>query len=180
MTQSEIWKQVKGYLYEVSNLGNVRSLKSGQLLKPDFSRKYPSVQLHIDGVGRHIGIHILVCEAFNGAKPYPEAMCLHRDDNQLNNVPDNLYWGDHQTNMDDAVLNGRIDSEKINSAKLTWDKVRELRARAANGETGLRLANEIGMTPAAMNKLLSNQTWKDPTYTRTWKEGVSKYANVEK
>lgn len=165
MKDAESWKQVAGYEYEVSSYGRIRRV-SGQVLKPDASRDYIKFQLYKDGIGTLHALHILVCTAFNGPRPFPEAKCLHRDDNRTNNTPKNLYWGTHQENMQDAIANGKINPG-VNS-KLNWDKVRELRGRAARGESGQKLSQEVGLTPAAMNKILSNRSWKDPDYVRAY------------
>jgi hypothetical protein len=41
----------------------------------------------------------LVCEAFNGPAPKEKPLCLHLDENSLNNLPDNLSWGTQTQNM---------------------------------------------------------------------------------
>lgn len=78
--QKEIWKPVVGWegLYEVSNLGNVRSLDryvnqsgykrfcKGQLLKPTFHKSnYYIVTLRNSGIQKVSKIHQLVMNAFN-------------------------------------------------------------------------------------------------------------------
>lgn len=44
----EIWKDIEGYegLYQVSNLGNVKSLKTNTNIKPSKGRKYVGVNLY--------------------------------------------------------------------------------------------------------------------------------------
>ena len=44
-------------------------------------------------------VHQLVCEAFHGPKPFPEAVVIHLDENALNNRPENLKWGTQKENM---------------------------------------------------------------------------------
>jgi hypothetical protein len=41
----------------------------------------------------------LVCEAFNGPRPFPDAVCMHKDENSRNNVPTNLEWGTQKQNL---------------------------------------------------------------------------------
>ncbi len=41
----------------------------------------------------------LVCEAFHGPAPAGRSYCLHRDEDQRNNKPDNLYWGTQKENL---------------------------------------------------------------------------------
>ena len=74
----EQWKPVVGYegLYEVSNLGRVKSLSrevvgnggstymtKERILKPA-SKKYPQVSLSKDGTQKSYRVHTLVVEAF--------------------------------------------------------------------------------------------------------------------
>lgn len=44
-------------------------------------------------------VHQLVCEAFHGPKPFPEAVVLHLDEDALNNRPENLRWGTQKENL---------------------------------------------------------------------------------
>lgn len=47
----------------------------------------------------NIKVHQAVCEAFHGPKPFPEAVVIHRDENGLNNRPENLRWGTQKENL---------------------------------------------------------------------------------
>lgn len=44
-------------------------------------------------------VHQLVCEAFHGTKPFPEAVVIHLDEDALNNRPENLKWGTQKENL---------------------------------------------------------------------------------
>ena len=110
---SEVWKPVKGYegSYEVSNLGNVRSLSRvvhrttsdrfvrGQIMsKQLMPNGYESVTLRKNGRQRRLYVHRLVAEAF-----LPNEQSLrevnHRDENKSNNTLENLEWCSHSYNM---------------------------------------------------------------------------------
>lgn len=41
----------------------------------------------------------LICEAFHGAKPFAEAVCMHDDEDSRNNRPENLGWGTQVENL---------------------------------------------------------------------------------
>lgn len=49
--------------------------------------------------GKSYKVHQLVCEAFNGEKPFPEAVVMHLDENAANNRPSNLKWGTQKENL---------------------------------------------------------------------------------
>lgn len=49
--------------------------------------------------GKTYKVARLVCEAFHGAPPFPEAVCMHLDENSRNNDPTNLQWGTQKENL---------------------------------------------------------------------------------
>ena len=95
----ETWKSVKGYegLYEVSNLGNVRSLRYNNTnkispLKVYIEKAgYARVSLSKNGKSKNKRIHRLVAEAFiPNMNSLPQVN--HIDGNKLNNNVKNLEW----------------------------------------------------------------------------------------
>ena len=97
----EIWRPVVGYegLYEVSNIGRVRSLDrfyyrlhKGKVLSPTKDRYgYLTVTLNCNGKSKTIKIHRLVAQAF---LPNPDNLpqVNHKDEDKTNNNVDNLEW----------------------------------------------------------------------------------------
>lgn len=117
MKEKEIWKPVLGFegRYEVSNLGNVKSLITNKLLKPKTtSRGYMFVNL-----GKELKtklVHRLVWEAFNG--PIPEGLQInHLDENKHNNSLTNLSLVTQRENMNWGSL-----PEKFAKPILQYDK----------------------------------------------------------
>lgn len=90
---SERWRDVAGYegLYVVSNLGNVRSLSSGKLLKPDTCAGYLRYRLSKENHAKHCRAHRLVAEAF---LPNPERLpqVNHVNGDRSDNRVENLEW----------------------------------------------------------------------------------------
>jgi hypothetical protein len=121
----ETWKSVPGYadLYEVSDHGNVRSLRSGKPLKqqPDSDGKHLRVKLCRDGHKMTCRVHKLVLEAFVGPAPDGTESC-HRDGNGENNALTNLRWGTRSGNMQDKVNHGMHH----NASKTRCDSGHEL------------------------------------------------------
>ena len=103
--EREEWKPVPGYegLYEVSNMGRVKSLCAGRW-KTTMMRKpvpdkngYQTVNLKKNGKYVNVKIHRLVAEAFI-ANPNNLPMVNHIDENKANNLHTNLEWCDAKYN----------------------------------------------------------------------------------
>lgn len=129
--QSEIWKPIRGYegSYEVSNLGNVRSLdrkyrgsnqfgssfiftKKGKLLKPKKRKDgYLSVALCNKQKAKHISIHRLVALTFlSNPNNYP--VINHKDEDKTNNNVNNLEWCTQSYNINYGSRNEKA-AEKL-------------------------------------------------------------------
>lgn len=96
----EIWKPIKGFEgeYEISNFGQVKSLKTNIILHQyKYRGGYLEVHLRQHSKKFHKKIHRLVAEAFiPNPNNYPEVN--HKDENKKNNRFDNLEWCTHQYN----------------------------------------------------------------------------------
>jgi hypothetical protein len=92
----EIYKDVIGYegIYQVSNLGNVKSMKFNKekILKPSKDSKgYLSINLSVNGVVKMRNIHQLVAESFLNHKRCGYKLVVnHLDFNKTNNNVSNL------------------------------------------------------------------------------------------
>lgn len=51
-------------------------------------------------------VHVLMLEAFHGAKPSPSAVGRHLNDIRTDNRIENLAWGSYGDNMRDMIRNG--------------------------------------------------------------------------
>ncbi len=110
----EIWKDIKDYegLYKISNLGNVKSLKTNKNLYYSKSRNYLRVSLNKNGIRKGYSIHRLVAQTFiPNPNNYP---CVnHKDCNGNNNKVNNLEWCTYKQN--NSYKNHHLKS-KISSA----------------------------------------------------------------
>lgn len=104
---SEIWKSIIGYenLYEISNIGNVRSLdryfydKNGKIYKrkgvylTPAKNKYGYLQVSLSNNNKQCShtIHTLVAKMFI-PNPDNKPTVNHKDGNKLNNHYTNLEW----------------------------------------------------------------------------------------
>lgn len=102
----EIWKDIKGYegLYQVSNLGRVKSLnyrrtKKEKILKTKESKDgYLRVTLSNNKDNKIYFIHRLVAQTFL-CNPYNHKEVNHKDENKRNNYVDNLEWCTRKYNI---------------------------------------------------------------------------------
>lgn len=110
----EIWKDIEGYegYYQISNLGNVKSLARTIIRKDGITRFYKErimdkristdgyyiAKLTVKRKSKCIGIHKLVAKAFiSNPDNLPEVN--HKDFDRKNNRVDNLEWCTHQDNI---------------------------------------------------------------------------------
>ena len=92
-TMAEDWMPVFGYegLYEVSNLGTVRSARTGKPLKDNETDRYSRVKLYKNLKGKCFMIHRLVASAFC-ENPDGKPFVNHIDGDRKNNKASNLEW----------------------------------------------------------------------------------------
>ena len=103
----ENWKDIPNYegLYQISDLGNVKSLISNKLLKPSLD-KFGYVRFNAikDKKSKTLRIHRLVMKIF---KPISIIMQVnHIDGNKLNNKLDILEWCTDSENKKHAYKTG--------------------------------------------------------------------------
>jgi hypothetical protein len=122
----EIWKDITGYegLYQVSNLGNVKSLSrkmwngfgffnsKDKILKPNLIISgYYSVHFMKDNIKKSFTIHRLVAKAFlKDTKGYE---VNHKDRNKINNNLNNLEFISHSDNIKHTYITGRKKPKKF-------------------------------------------------------------------
>ena len=104
----EIWKDIPGYegLYQVSNLGRVKSLvyvtrcsqvKREKILTQAMHNGYVYVTLHKDGSMKSKRVHRLVANAFIPNEA--QKRCVnHKNGNKQDNTVMNLEWCTHSEN----------------------------------------------------------------------------------
>ena len=174
---SEEWRPVVGFegLYEVSDLGRVRSLdrcvprktkrsgmttswRKGRVLRPGARKDgYQNINIYLDGEVRSTTLHTLVAEAFCGPRPTGHHAC-HYDGDKSNCAASNLRWGTPVENHQDKVRHGNFGpGEQATSVRLTEADVKAIRAR--RGERQLDLAAEFGCTFSNISAIQRRKSW---------------------
>ena len=94
--------------------------------------------------------------------PIPDGLFVcHRCDNRACVNPNHLFLGTQEDNLRDAAQKGRTSrGERHHSAVLTDEKVREIRARSAAGESYARIAQEYGVAETTVSRVARGLRWK--------------------
>ena len=111
---NEEWRDIKGYegLYQVSNLGRVRSLnynKTRQIKELSYAKRrgYLGVTLYKNGKPKTFTVHRLVARMFiPNPNNYPQVN--HKDENKSNNDVKNLEWCTNEYNHNYGTRNERV------------------------------------------------------------------------
>jgi hypothetical protein len=201
---SERWLPVPEFegLYEVSDHGRVRSLDrqftiempggwhtasgpttrtyKGRVLRPNPRGPggYPRVSLSRPGQQQKPRlVHHLVLEAFVGPRP-DDMEALHGPAGKLDASLANLHWGTRSENMRDKTRDGNDNrGERSGRAILTWEQVREIRARADAGESQRVLASDFGVTFGNIHCIVRNKSWVEQTTSPFFRDsGTGQYA----
>lgn len=184
----EVWKPIPDFPgYEVSDLGNVRSLdrwpaykdgrrrflqgttlkpglwwgKTGRVIKKRGKSARRTVAIR-NSSGRKVTCRVarLVLLAHVGPPPFPGADCRHLDDNSLNDQVSNLAWGTRADNADDKRRNGNSPSgEKHPASKLTDADVSGIRTALEAGTVQRVIADQYGVHPSVISKIASRKAW---------------------
>ena len=169
---SEIWKDIEGYegLYQVSNLGRVKSLEKlkgvqiqkERILSPTTIKGgYYRVTLCKKGICNKYLVHRLVAKAF-----LPQNITVnHKNGNKADNSVVNLEWLTQKENNIHAHQTGLTPiGTQRKDAKLNEEQVREIRKTyiANNKKYSTRaLARKYGVHPSIIQRIVNNKAYKN-------------------
>lgn len=184
----EEWKDIKGFegLYQVSNLGRVKSLKrTFVLVKSNYNQPYTikerilKFQLNADGynnvllclscdgskrkyLGKHKRVNRLVAEAFV-PNPLSLPVVNHKDGIKINNVPDNLEWNTVRENTIHAYrnkLNIHFKGVETSASKLTDSDIVKIREVYRSGNIKQsEIAKEYNVCQQLISGIVRNKRW---------------------
>jgi len=169
---NEIFKNIKGEeYYQVSNFGNVKSLKrlvnsrhpkgrflKERILKPvQISSGYFQVGFSKNNSRKLQLVHRLVAAKFI-ANPENKHCINHKDGNKSNNNLINLEWVTYHENSLHASVSGLMPrGEKHSLSKLTDKEVFAI--RDIEKLTLARIAKIYNVTDTTISKIILRRTW---------------------
>lgn len=166
----ERWAPILDGKYEVSDLGNVRSLygyrsfrrKKPKVLKPGSSGKYGYVTVCLWADGKKIGtrhVHKLVAEAFIGPRP-AGLQIAHLNGIAWDNRLKNLAYATPKENVGHTLLHGtRARGERMGSAKLSNRQAVAVKLALAQGAVGSFLARKYGVSVSCISAIKRGLSW---------------------
>lgn len=173
----EIWKDIPDWegWYQASSLGRVRSVERRfsapcrwgvreRCVRSKIVASHPArngyllIRLCRNGQHRRTSAHVVVCEAFHGARPSRQHQVAHGDGDRTNNRPENLRWATQRENDADKVAHGTDHIGRNNpNARLDEGAVREIRRLAHL--SGTQLASRFGISSSHANNIKSGKVW---------------------
>ena len=169
--QTEEWRTVIGaHAYEVSSIGRVRRMagtygcRNGRVMRQKEAKGYLVIALSLGAKGkyRHVGVHMLMCEAFLGPRPSLNHQVAHGNGVRSHNVISNLRWATARENAKDRDEHGKTFLPKGSlhpMSKLTEDAVIKMRSMKSGGANVGDLAREFCVSRWTVFDALSGRTW---------------------
>lgn len=165
---TEVIKDIKGFegRYTISNLGIVRSLLTGKIMKPYVTKfGYARVNLRIAHSRDYKSyfVHRLVAFAFLENKDNL-AEVNHKDCNRLNNRVDNLEWMSKEDNIRYSFTHGNASNKGLKNpnAKLDLNDIKAIRSlKATNRFYDTQIAKLFRVSSSTINKIVNNEIWSD-------------------
>lgn len=167
----EEWRDVVGFegYYVVSNLGRIMRVKRGKnghppgtIRKPSPNRNgYLQTTLSKDGVARTVRVHVVVAEAFIGARP-PGREVNHKNGNKADNRVENLEWVTESENVKHTYRElGRVGTRgsRDGMAKLTEADIPVIRELLASGMSQRKIAQRYGVSSVTICFISTGECW---------------------
>ena len=164
----EIWKDIKDYegLYQVSNLGRVKRITTGRVLKPlKHANGYLMVKLSKNSIVYTKTVHRLVAEAFI-PNPEHKSEINHIDENKTNNSLDNLEWMTRKENINHGTRTERMS--KTQSIPIITTNIKTGESKEFYGAR--ECARQLGLTHGNITSVIKGRYKQTGGYTFKYKE----------
>jgi len=152
--------------FEISNTGQIRNLKTGNILKPNINKSgYYVVLLSMGHRGKvkSIRVHKALAETFI-PNPNPDLFNIvhHKDANKLNYNLDNLEWTTCKQNILYHLENAYKNNERANNRRLTVSDVRFIREDyKQHNHSMLELSRMFNISKTCILRIIHYKIYKD-------------------
>lgn len=167
---NEIWKDIEEYegIYQVSNLGRVKRVTSGRILKEfKITKGYLLVSLYKNGSQSKKLIHRLVAQAFI-PNPDDKPQVNHINEDKTNNLVSNLEWTTAKENVNYGTRNERMSKTQSISIIATNIKTGESTEFYGSNEC----ARQLGLQVSHICNVLKGRRNHTGGYTFKYKEEI--------
>lgn len=151
----EVWKDIEVYegIYQVSNLGRVKRVTTGRILKSSKNRGgYLYVNLCKNGKYKTHKIHRLVSQAFI-PNPENKPEINHIDEDKSNNVISNIEWSTRKENNNHGTRNERTSKKQSIPIIATNLKTGESKEFYGTSEC----ARQLGLNQSSITSVLKGR-----------------------
>lgn len=169
---NEIWKDIKDYegLYQVSNLGRVKRVKAGKILKGfKITKGYVGVRLSKNGIVSNKKIHRLVAQAFI-SNPESKPQVNHIDENKTNNVISNLEWSTAKENSNHGTRNERAGKAISKSKSIPIIAINIKTGESTEFYGSNECARQLDLSQGNITSVLKGRYKQTGGYTFKYKE----------
>ncbi len=164
----EIWENIEGFegIYQVSNLGKVKSLKFGKekyLSITKSSIGYLNTKLQLNKKNKSFLVHRLVAETFI-KNEFNKPCVNHINGIKTDNRIENLEWCTHKENTEHSLKNDLIKTgcNRKQSKLSLKDKeyIRKNYKEKDKKNGGYKLAEMFGVSRNCISNVVKNKTYR--------------------
>lgn len=157
--KNEIWKPIPKFsnLYQISNYGRVKVIKSNKILKQNFSREYLIVGLNDNNkIRKTVRVHRLVALTF---KSLNNTLLKSHEVNHINGIKSdnrevNLEWTTHKSNCEKSFISGNY------SVKLTPEIVIKIKEQLRLGNMKqIDVAKMFNISTTTISEIKTGKKW---------------------
>lgn len=161
-------KTVVGFpSYCVTKQGHIWSTKSGKWLRPYVHKHNGCLLVSLSKNGRLFRrtVHRLVLDAFVSKRPRGKE-CRHLNGDPKDNRLENLKWGTHRQNIQDAIKHGthqclNQNGERNSNTKLTGQNVKTIICMYKTKQfTQQNIAGIFQVSNATISRIVNKVSWR--------------------
>ena len=131
----EEWKQIDNTQFYISNMGRIKNIETGRILKCQANRKgYLVARVTVNRIKRSLKPHRLVAQYFIPNVENKEQV-NHKNCVKTDNRVENLEWCTNLENMRHAIEHGRYKNGGYDGL-LRHNEEKSIKIKATNIETG--------------------------------------------